>query len=632
MVTSTPTDAGQDLVYEFAERLERLDHEEQARLRRKVQLAELGVYARDLLTGPAGPPAHGRFIVARHHRSWSNLANTYKLLCVQAARDSGKSFMFTKAAPLWLAEKFPNEHIAVFSDTERQAFKKLKYIKDEVETNNRLNHLNPFVNKTKNRVWSASEIILANGTTISAHGYGTKTRGLHPKAVIIDDPLGDNAATSPLVRKQDEDYFFGTIRPMIPADGLLWVIGTPQHRNDLLAVIEATGKYICRKYPALHPTTNAPLWASRYSAARLQAILEEIKAAKFAREYLLRPDAAVASLFPPDLIEADDILLHSVRLGESREFWVKRGFTTFILGVDFGLSANTNRDYTVITVLAIDDSGTRAIAEIFRANALSYYEQKNAIFMVANKYRADTVWVEGVAAQKIFGETLAAESDLPVEQFYTSEEKHSALKGIPALRNQFERKKFLLPADFEDDHTRETIRELLGELGAITMSETGRVISVAKHDDMVLSLYIADRAAVDAGYTFRFGFEPTQEHAIALADLHARMGMPAPKTLGRHDLPAMDDGGQVISFPKEVLAAVAPGAAPAEIMRTFASTGLTFRDGVFWTPEGQRLIIGAGGTLLDERGVPSRYQVNASNDYNPLGSLMAGFTGSGFGM
>lgn len=147
-------------------------------------------YASQYLSGPPEPPYNGRFLVAEHHEAWSRLTNESDRLCILAPRDHGKSYFFTLAYPIWMAEKHPGRYGMIFSGSQPQAERILNDIAAEVETNPRLKHLLP----SKKTAWSSTKIRFANGHVIYARGYGTKVRGSHP-VWIVCQPKGTQVLT-----------------------------------------------------------------------------------------------------------------------------------------------------------------------------------------------------------------------------------------------------------------------------------------------------------------------------------------------------------------------------------------------------------------------------------------------------
>ena len=188
--------------------------------------------AQEILSGPPGPPYNGRFMVARHHLEWDNLVINYKRLCVLSPRDSGKTYFFNLAVPIWRAvvhEAGTRGSGYIFSATQDMANRILGDVKAEIEANPRLQWLIP----DKRDMWRTSSIGLSNGLKIYARGMGTRVRGAHPYFIIVDDGLTDETAVSETVRQKQIDYFYSAITNMVVPGGQIIVVGTPFCKTDL---------------------------------------------------------------------------------------------------------------------------------------------------------------------------------------------------------------------------------------------------------------------------------------------------------------------------------------------------------------------------------------------------------------
>ena len=468
----------------------------------------LAFYASENLTGPDKAPYHGKFLIAEHHQEWAELVNAHERLCLLAARDHGKSHMFTLAYPLWMAEKYPGEYGFIFSASQPQAEKILLKLIDEVESNPRLAHLRPKVGG-KSKKWSAQCAQFANGFTIYARGYGTKVRGAHPICIIVDDGLNDETAYSERVRTKDIDYFEAAITNMIIPGGQIVVIGTPMHKNDLYGKLLNNEEYVSARYPAIfakdHPRGGTPLWPERYDLESLERRKREIGSIKFAREFLCQIITDDSSLFPRGLFQGDEVERRNATLGMPLKFWKRSGIRDVFMGVDFGLAATTGADHTVIWVVGLDPLGNRWILDIHREHGLSYGAQKSLINKVARYYQPGLIVVESNQAQRIFGEELRRETDLPIHLFQTGAGVNSLTDGIPSLRILLENEKFRIPRG--DQRSIEMTDIWIDEMTAMTL-HNGKLLSVGDHDDTVSACYLAERAIVKGSFTFHFGEEP----------------------------------------------------------------------------------------------------------------------------
>lgn len=489
-------------------------------------------FASEVLSGPPEAPYNGRFMVAEHHEEWDQLLADHDRICVQAPRDHGKTFFFDFAFPIWKSAFIPNGKGYIFSATQPQAVRILEDIKEEIESNPKLQWLVP-KNKKK---WSSTAITLANGHKIYARGYGTKIRGAHPDWIVVDDGLNDEDAYSELVRQKHIDYFYTAITNMIIPGGQIVVVGTPFHAADLYADLSKNEKYCFRKYPALHPQTEEALWPDRYCATdedqkwyqaqginvtSLESRRKEIGNVRFTREFLVEPISDDMSLFPGHLFRGEPTEQFHVKLGQSAAYWDEIGVTSRFIGVDFAMSSSTAADYTVVFVMGTDRFQNRWVVDILRAKGLAYQQQLSLIKAAAKKYDPDMIFLESNQMQRIFGDELIRTTDLPIHKFTTtgvgkynpkqipkgntsSSNKNSLEGGVPNIRVLLENGKFRIPRG--DARSIEVTDSWIEEMKHFTWLE-GKLQGVGSHDDQVMACWIADQAVRRGSFSFSDGSE-----------------------------------------------------------------------------------------------------------------------------
>jgi hypothetical protein len=482
--------------------------------------ASCAYFAAEVLTGPV--MYAGKYVVADHHIAWDELVVEQKRLAVLAPRDHGKTFFFDFAYPIWKAAFMPNGKGYIFSATQQQAIRILEDIKEEIESNPKLQWLVP---SGKKKQWSSTAITLSNGHKIYARGYGTKVRGAHPDWIVVDDGLNDEDAYSERTRQKNIDYFYTAITNMIVPGGQIIVVGTPFHGADLYADLSKNPRYCFRRFQAIDASGKI-LWAGRYSKARLADKRVEIGSIRFTREYLCEPISDDMSIFPGRLFVGQPTEVFGVCLGMPAKFWHSMGITSLYVGVDFAISSSTSADYTVVFVLGLDSQGNRWVVDIQQHRGLEYQEQLSLINAVGRKYNPDIIFLEANQMQRIFGDELIATSDLPIMKFYTtgtgatkkrsgkslpkgntvSQNKNSLEGGVPSLRVLLENKKFRIPRG--DAYSVEMTDKWISEMKSFTWAD-GKLQGVGSHDDMVMACWIADQAIRQSGFSFSTGEDDT---------------------------------------------------------------------------------------------------------------------------
>lgn len=501
-----------------------LPEEEWPAILEELSAESCAFFASQYLQGPPEAPYDGKFIVSEHHEEWSELIAAHDRLCILAARDHGKTFMFNMAYPIWMAQKHPNRKGYIFSGSQPQAEEILADIALEIETNPLLKHLRP-----QGKLGSASRIRLANGHTIYARGYGTKVRGAHPIWVVCDDVLNDDSMYSDLVRRKSIEYFYSAITNMVIPGGQIIVVGTPFHQQDLYGDLSRNKQYKFCRYPAVQDiqegkrSVRRALWPERYNIDKLNAKQREIGQTRFSREFLCQPVSDDASLFPLDYFRGEPVEQFHVRLGSPAAWWDQMGVTQRFMGVDFAISTSVGADYTVLWIMGMDKVGNRWLIDIIRDKGLPFEVQKSMIRNAALKYQPQLIFLESNQMQRIFGDELMRTTDLPIKPVHTGENKHHLEKGMPSLRVLLENRKLRIPRG--DDYSREMTDTWIDEMRNHTF-QNGKVVSVGEHDDCAMAFYICEQALRNGTFGFSFGEEEGDEAAY-----HEIMdGLPMPDT------------------------------------------------------------------------------------------------------
>jgi len=446
--------------------------------------------------------------INQHHEKWSELAAKHPRIAICAARDHGKSFMWCFAYSIWrayhnwmpeLGEEFksiPRISLGyIFSNTQPQATDHLELIKQELETNEYLAHLLP----DHKSLWSKKGVKLRNGAIIRARGWGVSVRGAHPCWIVCDDVLQEENLYSELTRNKEKDYLFSAVTPMLIPSGQLIVVGTPFHAEDLYNELEENERYIFGRYPALDDI-GTPLWPTRYSKESLLERKQEIGTTRFTREYLVVPISDENSLFPESMTSACFDPQFEMPTELKKE---DRKDIRVYTGVDLAMSTTVGADYTVITTLAVDQHQNRWIVDIRRKKGMGMTDQLREIQNVYQLYKPERIYIEDNNFQRVFKDELVRRTDMPVSGFTTTGyNKNSLERGVPSLQILFENRKFVIPRKTARDRTMTDI--LIHELKSFTWTD-GKLQGLGAHDDMVMSLWIANEAVNASSFNFTFG-------------------------------------------------------------------------------------------------------------------------------
>lgn len=219
-----------------------------------------------------------------HYEEWRKVVDGSDRILVQAPRGSRKSYFFSLAYPLWRIIRGKTD-ILMVSDSEEQARKNLRIIRDVIESSPALSPLMP---STK-ELWGTDQAQFRNGSIINIMGFGTNKRGEHPDLIINDDIESERNKMS---REDKNRMFFAVIVGMaITGRTKIMTIGTPLDFGDLLDQLEKRQDdkgnpiYTQWRRPALKGGVSqfADLWTEK----DLELKRFDMGSMEFAREMLL---------------------------------------------------------------------------------------------------------------------------------------------------------------------------------------------------------------------------------------------------------------------------------------------------------------------------------------------------------
>jgi hypothetical protein len=439
------------------------------------------------------------------HMEWIDATEAHSRVMVMCAREHAKTTKLNIIRNLWKLVHYNAYQIYMYSATGKlssqlldrhNAFMDLPYFNDPLIFNCDL-----LKNRRKRNGWNSEQHTFGNGSFLIAMGFESATRGPHPHDVICDDILSDRLK---LTTEGVKKLFREAISNM-PLKRLI-VVGTPQHRNDILHDLMNNPVYHSKKYPAIIDTrTKTVLWEKVWNWDKLMLKKDEIGELAFSQEYLCNPIDDSASLFPRELMEACfDFVQYpkpklTINLGEPYD-----PESQYAIGVDLAVGLTKKASFSVITVLqrkVIEDKTHFIIADIQRYKTDRLRTQVENITKAEDKYHPILTHVENNAFQKYIEQIIQDEKVYTtVKGFKTGSQKHHLQIGVPSLRQRFENKTFIIPRGMINpqlDHnigkTEETIKltnELLNELVDFTEKD-GKVESLGTHTDMVMSLWMA---------------------------------------------------------------------------------------------------------------------------------------------
>lgn len=462
--------------------------------------------------------------VADCHEEWADLLETGDDACILAPRDHGKSLTCVRAYAIWKAKYDPwVREIYVLGADQESAIDNLTKIKELMLSLRTLRGLMPA--NVKQGLNNKTTLRTSNGTLIRAKSFFTRMRGRHPQLILCDDVLNELNSATEQARRQVRDLFGAVIIPMkdkgtprMRADGYrpqAVVIGTAQSADDLyhhmLGRTDKTGPgpalgpvrgvkqsaILCDEEwdPILTPSgERQSLWPGRYSVSDLDAIKADPRVGTllFEREYMNKPIVDEMSIFPPSLFRPmfdRDLSYVPAYPGPNPTY----------LGVDFSVPGNMDGDWTVVFALMYEPQLRRYTPlNYWRARPSEVQQQLHQIEYFAQAYSIQKGYLESNVFQRIYAEEFRRRTSLPLDGLATTGTlKNSYLTGILGLRPLFELgTAWRFP--YKTDADREKTDVLVREFGGI-IQKNGKIGNEAGHDDVPMALWMAWRAAQDAG-------------------------------------------------------------------------------------------------------------------------------------
>jgi phage terminase large subunit-like protein len=199
---------------------------------------------------------------------------------------------------------------------------------------------------------------------------------------------------------------------------------------------------------------------------------------------------------------------------------IPQGKLTVVQAWDLALKTDAKEankadsDYTVGTTLARDENGNRFILSIYRNRGMTPLELRQAVIDEYNKFpqgMITTVVLEKNAFGQLHLLNLKETTDLPLRPHLTTAgNKQNSWSGVNAMGALFENSKFFLP--YQNMSDRQITDTLCSELFGLGKEA---------HDDMVMSLWIAESALRSMTFQYSFSMgekEYSSDGSLAISD------------------------------------------------------------------------------------------------------------------
>lgn len=453
---------------------------------------------------------------------------TKKKCLILAPRDHGKSFL---SVAMTVRAICLNRDVKILwiSASAGQSEKRMRLCGSMLE-NERIvadwgsDDMPPF--RTETSKWTNTQIYVVRphesiDPTIEAVGSGGSITGGHVDLIICDDLVGDKDVFSAAVRQKTYDWIRATVQPMLNRGGLMLVVGTRKHADDIYAKMLKDSTFdvlhdrAIIKYPESYSFVMQTDSQGRDVIADVKVVGDSDVLWKEQRpiEYLLKEKHAVGSLlfereFQNEVMSADTAPFKHEWLEAAKERGAEMCFGQIpqvqnllvIQSWDLSLITDAKKaqaqdgDYTVGMTWGRDSAGNRYLIDMVRVRGISPNALYQLIQTQYHKYRehVSAIFIEKNAFGQLHILNLMANTDLPIkEHLTTAGNKNSAWTGVPALATLFENGKVVLP--YKGDHTQRLIDTFCTEAYGL---------GVEAHDDTVMSLWIAECGIKSGAFSY----------------------------------------------------------------------------------------------------------------------------------
>lgn len=479
---------------------------------------------------------------AEHQDAWlkecerltqeGKVENSKRKLLLLAPRDHGKSFLSIAYTVRRLCLD-RNAKILWISASSGQAEKRVRMVKQYLQDPKIIadfasDDLPPF--KTEDTKWIATQIYIVRpdesvDPSVEAVGSGGSITGGHVDVIIMDDLEDDKTVYSSTVRDKTREWLRGTVQPMLSRGGFMLVVGTRKHHDDVYAHMIKDPTFELRNDPAISQFPESysfdmgldgdgrdvirnvqvvgaskVLWEEERPIEYLLKERQAVGSLLFAREFMNQVNSDDSAAFKWEWLEIAQKRGSAYSFGEIPAVDRLQVVQSWDLALitDAKRAEDQDGDYTVGTTWAKDQDGNRYLLSMVRARGLTPNELKALIVSEYEYYKefVTCVMIEKNAFGQLHLLNLQTTTDLPLKQHLTTAgAKSNAWTGVPALSALFENGKIILP--YRDETSRFMVDTLCAELYGLGKE---------KHDDTVMSLWIAECAMRSSSFEYAVSF------------------------------------------------------------------------------------------------------------------------------
>ena len=401
-----------------------------------------------------------------HHEVYSALADDdEKRVLIAAPRGTAKSTVTTLIYPLWrVAFKRSDEDlfIVIISESQAQSINFLSRIKYHLIHSDNFKKTFGDMGPNTAKIWTHTDVVLANGTRIIAVGTGQRVRGFiegdtRPNLIVVDDFESELNAFTPEARAKNRKWMTEAVIPSLSDEGKICMIGTVISEDCFLywAKESETWKVL---WFSIWDDDQKSIWPERFPKSRILGIKKEFQAVGnlngFFQEYMNIAQSPDNAPFKPEWVQLHHYDYERINgqncltreVGDDKKIIP----VDIYCGVDPASSLSARADFFVVATIAVDNDNNKYIVDVYR-NRISPAEQPQILIDKYKKYRPRRMKVETVGYQealRVAVRDLMREENLYIPGLEAGvKPRNSKSERLLSLVPMFARKQFYFRAE-----------------------------------------------------------------------------------------------------------------------------------------------------------------------------------------
>lgn len=367
---------------------------------------------------------------------------------IAGAREFQKTSQMGLNRVIWEMGNDPAIRAKYVTCNDKKAKDKLRWVKENIEGNPRLHAVFPDLKPDRKAGWGATQIMVkrppgrASDASLEVAGILSGASGGRADLLVFDDIVDfKTVIMQPRMHEAIAEYFREVWMNVAARWARVLLIGIPTTSSDILSQFLADPAWKHFTKAAIDDDGNAT-YPQYWPLDRLMERRGAIGERAFLRQFMLQAINPDERYFSDEIIrmcmEDWDIGAHA------HADWPRYG------GVDMAQSARRKASYSVIFTIAVNPAtGRRHPVEIVRAK-MQPLELKNEVISAARRHHWVKGKVENNGMQEILVQWIGEEAkDVPIEGFYTGNNKFDPEVGLPRLITQMAQCGWVIPISAE---------------------------------------------------------------------------------------------------------------------------------------------------------------------------------------